>query len=95
MNTRLKKSQDQLDAVRLELDQIRENQIQEIEERCREVDMLKAQLEGEVTTLQQDALRNKEELKEVREQLVKGQSLNDQLTSERKAFQQRMDQMTK
>ena len=92
---RLKVSESRVDTVRAELDCLREAQIKEIEERCSEVDSLKAQLQGEVADLQQEAMKNKEEVRQVKGQLAKCQTLNSQLTEERKTAQQRIEQISR
>ena len=84
-----------MDSVREELDQLREAQLVEIEERCREVDSLKAQLEGEVAALQQDAIKSRDEVRLAKAQLAKSEGLNSQLMAERKTFQQRIEQLNK
>ena len=84
-----------MDSVREELDQLREAQLVEIEERCREVDSLKAQLEGEVAALQQEAIKSRDEVRLAKAQLAKSEGLNSQLTAERKTFQQRIEQLNK
>ena len=92
---RLSNSEGQLDTVRVELDRLREAQISEIEERCREVDSLKAQLQGEVLELQQEGDKNREEVRLVKEQLTKCQALNSQLTAERNTLQKKIEHMTR
>ena len=92
---RLSSSEGQLDAVRVELDHLREAQISEIEERCREVDSLKAQLQGEVAELQREGDKSREEVKQVKEQLGKCKALNSQLAAERNTLQRKVEHMSR
>lgn len=91
---RLSSSEGQLDAVRLELDRLREAQISEIEQRCHEVDTLKAQLQGEVAELQREGDKNREEVRLAKEQLAKCQALNSQLMAEKNTLQKKIEHMT-
>lgn len=98
LTEQLRSSQTELDA-----------QIHEVERKCEEVDTLKARLESEVTSLQQEreqvtstlveerkeSLKSREEVKQLLEQLANSQGLNYQLTEERKTYQQRIEQINK
>lgn len=92
-----------------ELNELKETQIIQIEQQCREVESLKQQLEGRLVAMEGEldskskgmvAMEGelasvKEERRQLQEQLSKSQTLSQQLMAERHAHQQRMEQMSK
>ena len=92
-----------------ELNELKEAQVTQIEQQCREVESLKQQLEGrlvameveldskskKMTAMEGELASVKEERRQLQEQLCKSQTLSQQLMAERHAHQERMEQMSK